>query len=88
MKKSAEFAKRIRHSTTDTETTMVSFDVVRLFTKVPLDEALKNISHLLTSDGTLKDRTNIPANDICELTELCPQATYFMLEDQFFEQVA
>lgn len=67
--------------------TTVGFDVVSLFTKVPLDEALEHISHLLALHDTLEDRTNIPAVAICELTELCLRATYFKYKDQFFEQV-
>ena len=35
----------------------------------------------------LKKRTTIPANVICQLTELCLRTTYFQFEDQFFEQL-
>ena len=71
----------------DTNDTMVNFDVVSLFTRVPLKEALEHISHLLMLDDNLRDRTNIPADTICELIEMCLRATYFKFEDQFFEQV-
>jgi hypothetical protein len=61
--------------------------VVSLFTKVLLEEALENIFYLLSSDDTLEERTNIPADAVCEMTELCLRATYFQFEDQFYEQV-
>lgn len=66
---------------------MVSFDVVCLFTKVPLKQALEHISHLLCSDDTLEERTGIPAEAVCKLRELCPRATYFNFEEQFYKQV-
>ena len=84
---SAEFAEKIRSLPTEGAATMVSFDVVSLFTKVPLDEALEHISRLLASDDTLGERTAIPGDAVCELTELCLRTTYFRFEDQFFEQV-
>ena len=53
---------------------------------VPLDEALEHTSCLLASDDTL-ERTAIPADAVCELTELCLRTTYFGFEDHFFKQV-
>ena len=44
VKNSAEFAEDIRKTHTEEETTMVSFDVVSLFTKVLLNKALEYIS--------------------------------------------
>ena len=35
----------------------------------------------------LKKLTTIPANAICQLTELCLRTIYFKFEDQLFEQV-
>ena len=87
VRNSVEFAEDIRKLCPDEDTTMVSFDVVSLFTKVPLKEALKHISDVLTTDETLEEWTTIPPDAICQLTELCLIATYFMFEDQFFEQV-
>ena len=66
---------------------MVSFDVVSLFTCVPIDEALKVIEQRLNEDETLMERTSIPVEDICALTELCLKSTYFQYQDQFYEQI-
>jgi hypothetical protein len=87
IKNSAEFAEDIRKMLVEEETSMVSFDVVSLFTKVPLNEALGCISDLLAKDESLEERTNIPPDAICQLTETCLRATYFMFEDRFYEQV-
>ena len=68
---------------------MVSFDVVSLFTNIPVEDALQAISMLLTQDDDLEECTTIPVPDICELTEMCLQSTYmyFMFVGTFFEQV-
>ena len=66
---------------------MISFDVVSLFTKVPVDDALQAIYTLLTQDDILEERTTIPVPDICALTELCLRSTYFVFGDTFFDQV-
>ena len=56
---------------------MVSFDVVSLFTLVPVDDAFLVIAHLLQVDTTLTGRTSIPPDDLCALIQLCLEATYF-----------
>jgi len=66
---------------------MVSFDVVSLFTKVPIADALATISNLLSQDESLEDHTAIPAEDICTLIELCLRLTYFEFQGRFFEQM-
>ena len=66
---------------------MVSFDVVSFFTNMPVDDALRSISTLLSNNDTMEERTTFTAGDICYLTELCLRATYFQFGDQFFEQV-
>ena len=67
---------------------MISFDVVSLFTKVPLWEAMLYISDLLHDDETLEDRTTLPPDVICSLTEICLiSTTYFMFENNFYEQI-
>ena len=86
VKNSPEFAQ-VRNIDLQQDETLVSFDVVSLFTRVPIDDALQAISSHLTQDDTLEDRTAIPVPDICRLTELCLRSTYFMFDSTFFEQV-
>ena len=64
---------------------MISFDVVSLFTKVPVDGTLQAIYTLLTLDDILEEQTTIPVPDICAFTELCLRSTYFMFGDTFFD---
>ena len=66
---------------------MTSLDVVSLFTRVPVDEALLVISQRLQQDDTLKDRTSIPIPDLYALVELCLKSTYFQFDEFFYEQV-
>ena len=69
------------------EETLISFDVVSLFTRVPIDDALQVISTRLAQDDTLENRTAISITDICRLTKLCLRSTYFMFDKVLFEQV-
>ena len=66
---------------------MASFDVVSLFTRVPVDEALLVISQRLQQDDTLKDRTSIPIPDLCAQVELCLKSTYFRIGESFYKPV-
>ena len=52
---------------------MVSFDVVSLFTKVPVDDSLSLLNHHFTED-------------ILALFKLVLISTYFCVNSQFFEQ--
>ena len=87
VKNSSDFVQKVKEAGAQEGEKMVSFDVVSLFTKVPVEDALQAIAMLLTKDDTLEDRTAIPVPDICALTSLCLGSTYFMFNDTFFEQV-
>jgi hypothetical protein len=52
---------------------MVSFDVVSLFTKVPINDSLSPLSHHFT-------------DDILALFKLVLTSTYFSVNNQYFEQ--
>jgi len=53
---------------------MISFDMVFLFTKVPVDDSLFLLSHHFTED-------------ILALFKLVLTSTYFSVNDQYFEQM-
>ena len=69
------------------EDMMVSFDVVSLFIRVPVSEALRVIEDLLADDDTLETRTTMLPTDIVSLTRLCLTTTYFQFGSAFYEQV-
>ena len=87
VKNSSDFAQQIRDLDLLQDEILISFDVVNLFTRVPIDDALQVIATCLARDDTLEDITAISITDICRLTELCLHSTYFMFDDTFFEQV-
>ena len=86
IRNSADFADRVRNTILQESEKMVSFDVVSLFTKVPVAEALEVISHRLQEDETLDERTSLPPTEICQATEICLRSTYFQFGESFFKQ--
>jgi hypothetical protein len=66
--------------------TLVSFDVVSLFTNVQVDEALQVIRKDLRNDDTLAERSVLQAEATMELLEVCMNTVYFLVDDKFFQQ--
>ena len=87
VRNSADLVNQIHQISLEETDVMASFDVVSLFTRVPVNEALLVISQRLQQDDTLKDRTSIPIPDLCALVELCLKSTYFQFGKSFYEQV-
>jgi hypothetical protein len=65
---------------------LVSFDVVSIFTNVPVDEALQVIRNKLHNDGTLAERFVLQVEAIMELLEVCLRTTYYQMVEKFFQQ--
>jgi hypothetical protein len=65
---------------------LVSFDVVSLFTDVPVDKALQVIRNKLHNDNTLAERPVLQVEAILELLEVCLKTIYFQVNDKFFQQ--
>ncbi|KAJ8912335.1 hypothetical protein NQ315_005940, partial [Exocentrus adspersus] len=65
---------------------LVSFDVVSLFTNVPVDKTLSIVKNKLENDSSFKDRTKRNVTDFMELLTLCIKTTYFQLENDFYQQ--
>ncbi|KAJ8917059.1 hypothetical protein NQ315_012978 [Exocentrus adspersus] len=65
---------------------LVSFDVVSLFTNVPVDKTLSIVRNKLENDNNLKDRTKLNVSAFMELLTLCIKTTYFQLENDFYQQ--
>jgi hypothetical protein len=65
--------------------TLVSYDVVSLFTNVPVEEALQVIRNKLHNVDKLAERSVLQIEAIIELLQVCLRTTYFQLEDKFFQ---
>ena len=64
VKNSIDFINRIKDVVIEKDDILVSFDVVSLFTSVPVDCAIKCIFDLLVVDDSLPTRTQLNAHDI------------------------
>ncbi|XP_064485960.1 uncharacterized protein LOC135398489 [Ornithodoros turicata] len=86
VKNSAEFCELIRDIRIDDGDVMMSFDVISLFTNVPIDVALSVVRTKLRADVDLEDRTDLSVEDILELLKLCLGQTFFQFKSRFFKQ--
>ena len=60
----------------------VSYDVVNLYTSVPVDKAINVLMDALNNDKEhLQERTKLTLTDIPKLTELCLSNCYFLYEN-------
>ena len=64
---------------------LVSFDVMSLYTNIPIDETLVIIKKKLDVDSSLSERTSLTAASICDLLSLCLKTTNFRFRDTFYE---
>jgi hypothetical protein len=64
----------------------VSFDVVSLFTNVPVEEVLQVIRNRLTTGPSLPERSPLQVEDVMELLDICLKTMYFQSEDKFYQQ--
>ena len=54
-----------------------NFDVVSLFTKIPVNLAVKVAEEILREDASLGQRTSLPVGDIIHLLSFCLKTTQF-----------
>jgi hypothetical protein len=66
--------------------TLVNFDVVSLFTNVPLDEALQVNRNKLQNDHIVTECSSMEVGAIMDLLEVCLKTNYFQVDDKFFQQ--
>ena len=67
--------------------TLVSFDTVSLFTKVPVNLAAKVARKRIITDQLLADHTALSPDEVVSLLELCIRATYLSYKGEMFQQV-
>ena len=66
-----DFLTNIKDLKLEPDEIMISFDVVSLFTSIPLDTAKRITNELLTNNDSWHSRTNLDKDDILELLNLC-----------------
>ena len=66
---------------------LVSFDVISLFTRIPVDLALQIARLRLENDVSLDDRSMLSVDDIISLLLVCLKATYFSFRGVIYQPV-
>ena len=82
-----DFASFIAYQTLAHNMVMVSFDVVSLFTKVPVHLATKVAQDRLLRDTSLAERTSLSADEVINLLSFCLDATYLAYNGDVFQQI-
>ena len=86
MRNSGDFASFV-HSVALSDEVLVSFDVVSLFTKAPIDLALNVAQKHLESDEALCELTGLLIASVMSLLSFCLNATYFSFRGVFHKQM-
>ena len=66
---------------------LVSFDVVSLFTKIPVDLAVKLAEERLIEDASLGQKSSLPEEDIIHLLSFCLKTTQFAYNGTYYQQI-
>ena len=87
VKDSGDFVEKAKKLKLEKDSTLVSFDVTSLFTKVPIAEALEVIGRRLEEQEAADRRTTLSVESVKRLLHLCLTSTYFMWNGRFYEQM-
>jgi hypothetical protein len=83
---SFEFAEFLKTCSWRDNSVMISFDVVSLFTSVPVCLAIEAFRDVLLNDPTLHNRTKLSVDEICDLVDFCLSNTDFSFRGVFYHQ--
>lgn len=87
VKNSTEFAEYVATQKLQQGECLVSFDVVSLFARVPIDLAISVTKHRLEMDETLEEHTILSSSSILNVLKMCLEATYFVYRGDNYQQV-
>ena len=87
LKNSKDLVEKLRDIVLEDDEELVSFDVVALFTSVPVKESIVIIGDILSNDDTLSERTDLSVKQVLGLLEYCLTTTYFQYACEYYEQV-
>ena len=84
---SQELVKEMTKITVEEEgESVLSYDVVSLFTKTPLKEACEVIRKQMANNNTLKKTTNLNVDNIMELLTFVLWTAYFRFGGEIYQQ--
>ena len=66
---------------------MVSFDVVSLFIKIPVDLAIEVAKKGLRNELFLQKKTSLPVHFLIDLLSFCLNKTFFVYDGTYYQQV-
>ena len=87
VRNSEDFARFARDLHLRDDDLLVSYDVVLLFTNVPVELACRVARERLQLDLDLADRTSLTVDEVISLLEFCLSATYLAFRGAFYQQV-
>ena len=87
VKNSVEFCEQMKNVRLKEDDELLSFDVVSLFTSIPVGLAIQVATDVLSNDETLQDRSTIPVDDIVDLLDFCLSTTNFKYNNIYYQQI-
>ena len=84
VRNSYEFVKFVNGAHHRESDVMVSFDVVSLFTNVPVHVAKEVAADLLQTNQNLNERTNLTVSDIISLLDFCLSSSVFCFRSEIY----
>ena len=84
---SSQFINKITNTTIADDELLVSFDVVSLFTAIPVEKACELIRTKLETDITLPSRTNLTIDDIISLLDFTLSNSFFTYKNTTYKQI-
>ena len=86
-KNSTEFVRGIKDFSISNSQKQVSFDVITLFTTIPLDLAKQIVFDRLSSDSHLQDRTTLSVPELMKALDICFSSTSFTFQQTIYQQI-
>ena len=87
VRNSKEFAEYVQSLKVGPEEEIRSYDVLALFTSVPVDKAFEIIRKRLQDDITLPNRTPLSPYDVIAVLDKCLKGTYFLYKGEYYLQI-